>query len=262
METTNVESIERKVTIPLSVDLMKEVFMNREKIKYTVDYANSSIKGDQLLTYLANLELNPDFDLSETTTVEKHDFIAAFMKLRAFNASLPLSHTIAHIMLFYKDIDHISVIEKSVLSNDEIPEFIAKYPEVVEKWATFLDSILLLYVRAFDPQISLDEFEDVNDAMYITVNVLNVIQIEGFIEAFVSKPSKHPLKWFKMQFEEGAFKGLMLTHYILNSKNPLCLGIDALANGDITPEMIAKVSQELSLIEKTIDDAVVSEGIV
>jgi hypothetical protein len=34
METTNVESIERQVTIPLSVDLMKEVFMNREKIKY------------------------------------------------------------------------------------------------------------------------------------------------------------------------------------------------------------------------------------
>lgn len=258
METQ--EFIERKVTIPLSIDLMKEVFMNRDKVKYTVDYANSAIKGDQLLTYLANLELNPDFDLSETNTLDKQDFIAAFMKLRAFNASVPLSQTIAHILLFYKEVDY-SGLEHSVLSNEEIPEFISKYYSVVEKWATFIDSILLLYVRAFDPQISLDEYEEVNDAMYITVNVLNVIQIEGFLEAFVSKPSKHDLKWFKMQFEEGAFKGLMLTHYILNSKNPLCLGIDALANGDITPDMIKKVGEELSQIEQKID-SLASEGVI
>lgn len=244
------EVVYKKVKAPLSTEEMKEAFLNKGKIKYVIDYKNSSLKTDVLLMFLSNLEIDPEFDLEGVSSQEKFDFITTYMKSKALINSRSLLCVVTNILLTYRGYDWQKYFLRGALSDEEIQQFIAQNKELVEKWAMFLDSTLLLLIRAFDPGISLDEYEEVPETT-IGVNVLNLIQTPAFYDAFIGTASgkQVTLKWFTNLFETPYFKGKMLINYF-GDKHPMYVGINALANGFITPAILDDVAKELDVLEK------------
>lgn len=257
-----VEVVRKKVKAPLSPEELKDVFHKKGAIKYIIDYANSSIKGDILLTYLANLEIEPEFDLTGTTTKDKLDLLLTYMKLKNINESAELANAVASILLRTKGINPKYILEPTIINDAESLEFVAKNPQIVAKWSNFIDSILIFLVRVFEPQVSLDEYADVNEVGFVGLNVVNVLKVPGFFEAFVSKPSAEPLKWYKVQFEDNCFKGKSLIQYILEMKNSVVLGLEAMSNGRFTPEAVAHLQDDLTQIETQLGIECIGEMIV
>jgi hypothetical protein len=243
---TQPDVVYKKVKAPLSTEEMKEAFLNKGKIKYIIDYKNSSLKTDVLLMFLSNLEIDPEFDLEGVPSKEKFDFIVTYMKSKAKISSVYLALTVAGILLHSRKIDSEQIVPRT-MSDAEMDEFIAANKEIVDRWSVFIDSTLLLMIRAFDPQISLEQYEEVQDAQ-VGVNIVNLLQMSAFYEAFIAAGEGQNLKWFTNQFEEHYFKGVHILNYL--QRNPVHVGIDGLANGILTPEIIADVAKELDALEQ------------
>ena len=246
---TQPEIVYKKVKAPLSTEEMKEAFLNKGKIKYIIDYKNSSLKTDVLLMFLSNLELDPEFDLDGVVPQEKFDFIATYMKSKALISSQYLAYAVINILLSYRKFNWEPIFPR-VLTDEEITQFISKQGELVEKWASFIDSTLLVLIRGFDPQISLDEYDEVPD-MQIGMNVVNLLQMPVFYDAFIGAGSgtDTKLRWYTQQFETSYFKGRQLITYLCDKKNTIFLGMTGLANGLLTPEMLSDVAKELDELE-------------
>jgi len=254
MEMQTQEVVYKKVKAPLTTEEMKEAFLNKGRIKYIIDYKNSSLKTDVLLMFLSNLEIEPEFDLEGVPTQEKLDFIATYMKSKAIINSVSLSHAVAQILLSTRGVEWESVFPR-ILSDEEIAQFATQHKEMVERWSLFIDSTLLVLIRAFDPQISLDEFEEVQDAP-IGMNVTQLLQVPAFYDAFLAAGKGKELKWFTTQFETPYFKGKNLISFLNRTDNTMFIGMNGMANGVITPAMLSDVEKELDEIERERQSAV------
>jgi hypothetical protein len=216
------EPIIKKITVPLSVDQMKEAFLNKAdrdagKIKYVVDYANSTIKGDVLLQFLSNLEIQADFDFTGASKKDRFDFLATYFKMRSIIKNKDLNYAAAAVLLYSKDFSAKEVEGQSFLSEEEVKEFYVTHKPLVDKWSLMLDSCLLLILRVSSPETSLDEYEEVVDPSYCGVNFVNLFNVHGFFCMFTSKPEISELKWFTHQFEGFSFNNDFLFKIISES---------------------------------------------
>jgi len=237
IENMEFEKNLRFVTAPLEIAQIKEFFENKELL-FEVNYANSKIKGNMFLTYLANLDLPYEIDFEGTSSEEKFELIKHYMNTRIMNNSNSLKYATAQIILRSVGVEAEHVIQKRInFTIDECDLFIEKHKEIVEKWKTFLASTMLFMltsVPAIEEEYNFkNQFKVIDDPMYIGLNIVNFIEMPFFMEAFYSAKCDTEVYYFKTQFEEYIFKGKNLFYYFANPDNMLFHVFNSLLSGKI-----------------------------
>ncbi|MFN3453362.1 MAG: hypothetical protein ACK41T_00280 [Pseudobdellovibrio sp.] len=226
----------RKTTVPLQIDLIKEYFENKDKF-FVIDYANSQIKGNMFLTYLSNLDLPCEIDLSTATKEEKFDLIKTYMETRNINPSDVLKLTVAEIILTYKLVKTEGLFVNSSFTEEEKVEFIQSNLDLLRKWDQFLYSCLIYLMKIhpdLNEKLQADSgFDVITDPHWLGLNVINLFGITGFTELYYSSTPWEPLKYFKPQFEEYMYKGKNLFYYFNCEENTMVHLMGAVLNGRI-----------------------------
>lgn len=231
----------RKTIVPLEIDSIKE-FFEKKDLFFIVNYGKSQVKGSMFLTYISNLDLPCEIDLSEATTEEKFNLIKIYMETRNMNSSDVLKLTVAELMLTYKNFDISNIFRNSVLNAEEKKQFIDANLELFKKWDQFLCSTLIFLVKAFpDLNEALQvegKFREINDPSFIGLNVVNLFAVPSFLEFYMTTPLQEELCYFKAQFEEYMFKGKNFFHYFSCEENTFMLLMSAILKGEVDPQQL------------------------
>lgn len=233
----------RTTTAPLKIEMIKEFFENKD-LFFIVDYSNSEIKGNMFLTYLSNLDLPCEIDFKNASKEEKFDLIRTYMQTRNISTSDVLKLTVADLVLTYKKIPTDNLIQNQMLTPEERNEFISTNLELFQKWDQFISSSFVYLISIF-PELAeavkiKDQYPEINDPTFIGLNIVNMYDIPGFLEHFLTKPLHPELKYFKPQFEEYMFKGKNFYHYFRSDCNTFIALLGGISKGEIKTEDLVK----------------------
>lgn len=200
-----------RVSLPLTTEQVQELFLNLDN-RYVVDLEDSTLKGESLITYLANMQIKCTLDLSSSIpTEEKIELLYHFLSYRQTVFCETLLETIGYVLLRSRGISFEQAHEWMSLA--EMDLFIKTHPEIIKRTSEFLDSALL-FVPSFDvnfkkyilePSIEAGIIEDIQDPTYIGVNCYGLFYAHNFLEFFIADaPDEHiiNLKYFRSQVED------------------------------------------------------------
>lgn len=241
-DITDTIPIETKV--PLSMEEMKNLFMNRDKFRYVINYSDSSLKGSGFLFYISNLELPAELDLTDdVSTEDKFELIYEYMKMSNLIDVGTLAYTVMEILLVARNVDTSDMFDNSFLTKDEVHQFIQEHTEIVKKWISFMNSLYVyaLYVayetspseNAGDANPIQQMVPKIDDPNYIGNNFINVMNLPGFFEIYFSKEiNMDNTAFFTHQFTEYCFQGKNLYHFFAHEDNWLFLSVLVMLGAD------------------------------
>ena len=226
-----------KTVAPIAIEELKKYFVDNT-INYVIDYANSTIKGAKLLTYLSNLDLPCDIEF--TDDAEKLEILKEY-----FNS--PLIVKIKSL----EDLALSVLYEAKRFEDNGMNEFIEKNTEIVQQWLSVCDSLTLFNMYSVDHEemkefaqsFPLDETDSTRG-----INFVSLLDHEEFygLYAVIAQDS---LKFYKTYFNSYMFKGKNLYHYWANQNNPMFLLTWGIATGlDIASTEVAGDQQNASSI--------------
>lgn len=238
----------RTTPVPLKIESIKEYFENKQ-LFFVIDYANSQVKGNMFLTYIANLDLPCEIQLDGTPAEEKLALLKNYMESRNLAHSDALRLACARTILAYRGASTGGFYPNPVLSPEEEARFIAENGELLRRWDQFLSSTLLYLLGSFpdlEKEVRVrEQFTTHEDPAFIGSNVVHLFGIPSFTERFFSAPSREPLLYFKPQFEEYMFRGKNLFHYFFVPENTLALAMNGMIAGAISPENLVALVNDL-----------------
>jgi len=222
---------------PLPIDELKKYFINKDVV-YHIDYDNSNLKGEKLLTYLGNLDLPCDISI-DFSKQEHFDLFKIYLE-SGFLVKVPSLEKASILCLFEK---------RGLVNSDLFKEFIVNNEHTLKEWERRLDSLTLfnLYTLnddSFKTWVTESHDEDTSDSTKF-INFVNVLKYEEFF-VFLSKTEQQNLKYYSKLFNDYCFKGKNLYEYWSNSNNPLFLLTWAIASGEMTPSQYSS-SKEISI---------------
>lgn len=233
------------VTAPLSIDDLKLFYFEDKNVLYMIDYEKSTLKEGKLITYLSNLDIPADIDLSNTCGQDVAQLLAAYFQ----------SVTICNI----NTLEHLAI--ETVLTaagvvttdNPAVQQVVDQHNELVMKWVKILQS-LSVYNMSIVKDDSFKEFANsfpVNDTKSIDgINWISLLKHPQLYLIF-SKIDQSTLEFYPYYFNEYLFKSHSLYHYWANENNPLFLLTYGIAEGLInTEEYIDMRKQSIEEIDR------------
>jgi hypothetical protein len=226
---------------PLELEQLKEYFTDKN-VFYLINYEQSSLQGDMLLTYLSNLEIPCDI------VVEQTDNCMSLLK-----DYLNFKQIVSIPFLEHKTIDVLFQTKGFYKGDDE--QFIEENKEIIEKWIEKLDSLSLFNMwvvndnsfKEFAENFPEDSSNDITG-----INFVSLLKHEHFYSYYNEVNEAH-LKFFSAYFEDYMFKGNNLYSYWANENNPMFLLNWAISSGNLDVnaynEAIAKDIWELQQLD-------------
>lgn len=214
-----------ETTAPIAMDDLKQYFENKDETQYVIDYTNSTLKDEKILTYLSNLDLPADLKVSS------YDEIVSLVKqyLRCnFIVNLP-SLELATIDLLFQYKGLIQVQNQELL--DELKEDL-------DVWVERLDSLSLYNVYSINSEKMREWVEShpvAENEETVGINFVSLLKHPVFYE-YYQKVDTRNLKYYPKFFNEYVFKGNNIYSYWANENNPMFLLTYGIASGDIKPE--------------------------
>lgn len=223
------------VTAPIAIDDLKKYFTNKN-IFYIVDYANSQLKNEKLLTYLSNLDLPVDLDLSKCNKEEID--------------SLVLSYLNFGMLVNIKILEQITIDllgeAKGILTDDKYKNIIEENKELIDSWVSKVDSLTLynMYMVNSDEMKDFVKSHPLDDRDEIRgINFVSLIKNKEFCFLY-QKIEKSGLKFYSKYFEDYMFKGKNLYSYWANENNPMFLLTYGISIGLVNSEEYVKAKKE------------------
>lgn len=229
-----------KTTAPISIDDLKKYFADKT-INYVIDYDNSSLKGQKLLTYLGNLDLPCDIELSFEQP-EHFDLLKDYLETN-FLVKISSLEKAAIECLFEK---------KGLSESSRFSDFIKSNQETVNQWESRLESLTLFNLWILDSE-ELREWveshpEDSSDVSKY-INFVNLLKYTDFYQ-YYSKISESNLKNYKNIFNDYCFKGKNLYEFWANDQNPMFLLTWSIASGEMNVEnYLNSAQQDINLLQ-------------
>lgn len=226
----------REVTVPLPIESIKEFFQDKE-IKFLVDYENSKIKDQVFLTYVSNLDIPIDIQISKDFDQESlFKLIDHYMTVKTIT-NIPFLNSIAKQII-------LSAVgskrgSEGYLSAEQLSEYISTRKDTISIWLAFLNSMSLFMISSFselNEKLKVEETHDViDDSDIIGLNVVNLLTSETMAQFYTTNIVTEKQFWFKQQFESYIFKGKSLYEFVENNLRSF-LGIMVAAHdGKIPP---------------------------
>lgn len=202
--------------LPIPIEDLKKYFQDKETY-FVVDLKNSELPNDKIFTYLSNLNvpcdiINPDYDLLKEYFITKSLVDIPTLEKMAISVSLTL---------------------KGLEQVEEHYEFINNNKEILNKWESILDSLVLynVYTLQLEETSAHVESYPLDDTDDITgINFLGLLKHEDFFYYFNGAKQEN-VKFYKKYFNDYMFKGNNLFTYWANENNPMFLLTDAIASG-------------------------------
>lgn len=236
---------------PIPIDLLKEYFSD-DSIIFNIDYSESLLKGDKIITYLSNLDVPCKLTgWDKVSTEDKFSFIKDYM-----NAKLVINITeleVCVLKILYEAAEYSFFINyanvENILDKEEIDKFVKENKELIDKWLIMLASCSVygVYTITEFQQAVKDEYETIDDYDYCGVNFVRLLQHEITQELITAE--RDDVYYFEKQFNEPMFKGKNLFAYWQNDANTLAIMSWGISSGDITFDKFQ------SEIEKGYEDA-------
>lgn len=239
----------RDTVAPIPIELLKEYFSD-DSIVFNIDYANSLLKGDKLLTYLSNLDVPCKLTGWDNTPVEdRFEILKDYMNSKLVVNSPELEVCVLKILYEASEYPFFVSYEtvENILSKEEINIFCKNNKELTEKWLTMLASCSLYAIHTV-PELSelvQKEHETIDDYDYCGVNFVNLFAHEITQELMTAD---RKLYYFEKQFNEPMFKGKNMFSYWENEANTMALITWGISSGEI------KYEEFMAAIEKGYED--------
>jgi len=220
---------------PIPIELLKEYFSD-DSIIFNIDYANSILKGDKLITYLSNLDVPSKISgWGEVGKQEKFDFVKDYMNSKLIISNWELEVCVLKILYETSDLEFFAQYEdcEDILNKEEITEFCKDNEELIDRWLTMLASCSLFALTTVDElkEMVIEEYETIDDYDYCGVNFANLFKHE-LTQQLLSNDCD--VYYFEKQFNEPMFKGKNLFAYWFNENNTMAIITAGISSGDIT----------------------------
>ena len=202
--------------VPIELKDLKKYFEDKTQ-SYQIDYLNSKLKGAQFLTYLSNLDIPCDL-VNYDNDLLKEYFETSML------VNIPTLEKAAMVVLF----EH-----KGLVKEVKNAKFISENLEIIEKWASRLESLPLYNMsivgegafKEYVEKYPTDETEDTQG-----INFVSLLKNKDFY-FYYNKPDETIVKNYTKYFREYMFKGKCLLDFWGNKNNPMFLMTWAVAEG-------------------------------
>ena len=202
-----------KTTAPIAIEELKKYFTDKT-VSFEIDYANSTLQGEKLLTYLSNLEIPcnvVNYDEALLGDYLRASLLVNIPSLEGDALSLLFMHKNGdevifkeEIALWEKKIDSLTLFNMYTINVPEIQEWVEQFPT--------------------------DESNDLTG-----INFISLLKHEGTYELF-QKINEENLTYYPKYFNDYMFKGNNLYSYWANESNPLFLLTWGISTG-VTQEL-------------------------
>jgi len=196
---------------PIAIDDLKKHFTEKD-VSYLIDYKQSELKGEKLLTYLSNLDLPCDLKNVDYDLLKDYFHSTSIIKVKQ------LEEMAIDVLHQYKHVNGNTY-------NGPASKFISENLEIVEKWVKKLDSLSLfnMYIiekDAFKDYVEGHPKDETNDLE--GVNFISILKNTRFFE-YYGKVDEKNLTYYPKYFKEYMFRGKNLFEYWANPNNPMFL---------------------------------------
>jgi hypothetical protein len=231
-------------TAPISLENLKKYYADKST-SYLIDYKNSTLKGQKLLVYLSNLDLDCDILIEEMN----EEF---FSLLKDYFNSTSL------VKVRFLELCAIDVLKenKGLIKDDSrYKQFITDNKYIIDEWSKKLDSLIVFNTYVIKDELAQTEALsfplDENDSIE-GINWVSLVKNVEFYD-FYAKVDTANLTFYKNYFNNYMFKGKNLFAFWANENNPLYLLAWGMMTGEVTPENFKEViessHQELKNVE-------------
>ena len=209
-----------ETSAPIPINDLKRKF--KENVQFVVDYDKSAFKGDTFLTYLTNLNLNCRVTFS--TQESKLELLKSYLNSALLVKFSEMEDLAINLLLLCRG-------EMNFLDFDPV-NFIAENEEIIEQWLKRILSLMVFALhtapntKSMVEQFEKDESEDLRG-----INFVQLIDHELFPN-FFNSVEQQELSWNPMLFDKYCFAGKNLFHHFASKRNPLFIGLLAIAEPD------------------------------
>jgi hypothetical protein len=201
-----------RTVAPISIDNLKQYFTDKS-ISYQIDYANSTLKGSKLLTYLSNLDIPADIDFKDCSEQERLELIKDYLH----------SGMLLNVTSLEKEVILIMLELKSMTDSTIYKQFIEDNIEIVKKWVSRIDSLILYNLYIIDSEEMknyVKQFPEDNTDSNEGINFVSLLKHEFFYTLF-GRIDQSSLRFYSKYFDEYMFKGKNMYSYWANNNNPM-----------------------------------------
>jgi hypothetical protein len=202
-----------KTCAPIPIEELKKYFADKETF-YLINYADSELKGEKLLTYLGNLDIPCDIRFENAEDLK--ELVSVYLK-STFIVNLPiLEDSVIKLLLANEGFE-------SDLS-EEFKSYADEVKEDLNEWAKRIKSggLFNLYCSGVDElkeQIEQHPLRDDTDSL-VGVNWINLFKYD-VVNYIMTNSTFNETIYYPKYFNDYMFKGNNLYHYFANKENSL-----------------------------------------
>jgi hypothetical protein len=229
-----------KTIAPISLENLK-IYFSDKSTRYLIDYKNSKLQEQKLLTYLGNLDLNCDIDIEDFNDPVNAKLLQTYFSSTTLVNVLTLERAAIGVLFEYK-----GLVAPGYFAN-----FIQENLELVKTWVQKLDSLVLFNTYIINDEEAKQEVknypEDNTDSIE-GINWVSLLKHQEFFYFYQLLDFKN-LRYYSTYFTETMFKGRNLYSFWATEKNPMFLitwGIlEEKINSKEWNELLIKATKEL-----------------
>ena len=203
-----------EATAPISIEKLKEYFVDNTTF-FIIDYENSTLRGNKLLTYLSNLEIPCDIKFSSDDDL--YEMLKEYFNSQMLLNIDSLEKKALEVLLQYK-------YEQDV-SDEKNERFIEENTYIIAKWISLIESLTIynmFIIKKSEVQDFVKSFPRIENDDLRGINFVSLLKHELFY-SLITKIDPRNLLYYSEYFENNVFKGKNLFSYWANEKNPLFL---------------------------------------
>jgi hypothetical protein len=203
-----------ETTTPISIENLKEYFADND-VCFLIDYENSTLRGNKLLTYLSNLEIPCDIKFSNDDDL--YELIVEYFNSQMLLNIDSLEKKALEILLQCK-------YEPEIV-NERNEKFIEENIQIISKWISLIESLTvynMFIIKKEETQDFVKIFPVVENDDLRGINFVSLLKHEIFYDLITTIDPKN-LLYYKEYFENNVFKGKNLFEFWSNEKNILFL---------------------------------------
>lgn len=223
-----------ETTAPIKLEYLKEYFQDKDT-SYIIDYKNSALKGNKLLTYLGNLDLPCDISI-DPNDPEVAELLKTYFHSTVLCNVTCLEECAIDVLLTYK----------GIYTEDLYKDFVRENQEIIAAWTRKLDSLILYNTHTINSDAARQEVSTfpVNEEDSMEgINWVSLLKHEDFYQ-FFAVIKEDNLEFYSTYFDEYFFKGKNLYYFWANENNPLYLLTQGVLTNTVTYENWTEMLEE------------------
>jgi len=247
-------------TAPFDSDTLKKIITG-ELDSPEVSYKDSIIKDKNFITYFSNLKYKTiNIDFTDISANEKKQLLTEYIKHNSTANIEQLLATIIKVTFYQRGYDlslvdksksDMEYLQKSILSNSEIKEFVEENKQLVKTLCDILDGTLLYAIKnltAYKQEVG--DFITNNiivDKQEVGKTFVNLFNNETFnSHYYASIPKFDDINYFEFYFDRPIYSGKTLMSHITEGCIIFPL-LKMMLETPLTPEQFQSIYEETNV---------------